>query len=279
MSATYTCRGYNRSRDEDLAEIPDFHDPLVRAAFMGDRYRTGAKKTQVKNLIQLDEHTPISDQGGIGSCVANGWCDGMEMLMPANNTVQLSRRMMYWLCRRKEGTECRDDGTNIATAAYISAHQGVCDERLCPYDGRTVEDGGTVNDRPELEAIYSGWHHRIDASLQIKTRDAKKRIKAICETIDRKHPVVGAICLGSAFWNPPASLDAALGKPPAVTDDWHCIVFTGYAELTDGNIWLLLRNSWGEDWGSNGHVMIAADYVADPDYCSELIVPTGVPVF
>lgn len=272
--------GLVRSTPDQLASLSDFHDPLVRAAFVSDRYRSGARKKAVKQVVLLEEHTPISDQGDIGSCVANGWCDAMEMLMPADKVVQLSRLGMYWLCRRREHTECRDDGTNIVTAAWVAAHEGVCREILHPYDGRTAADGGTVNDRPPLEALYDGWRHRIDAALHIKTTDPRKRAQAVRESIDKGLPVVLALQLGPGFWTPPKDYASALAKPVGQSNEgWHCVIVVGYVELSDGSFWFIIRNSWGTDWGYGGHAAITADYLGDRDYCDELIVPTGVPIF
>jgi hypothetical protein len=276
----YVCKGLVRSLTDRLADLADFHDGLTRASFLADRFRTGAKVSSVGNITSIDEHTPVSNQQGIGSCVANAWADSMEMLMPRDHVTQLSRLALYWLCRRENGTDCLDSGTSIVTAAHVTASKGVCEESLYPYDGRDAEHGGTFGDRPTLAALQSCYRHRIDASLHIRTTDPTRRCAAIRDAINRGFPVVAAIALGKSFWNPPAGFDAALGKPEGQPiEGWHAVALTGYAELSDGSHWFLLRNSWGEGYGKDGHVMVTDDYIGDFDYCDELVVPTGVPVF
>ena len=38
-------------------------------------------------IITLEERTPVSDQGGAGSCTAHGRCDALELVMPKGKVV------------------------------------------------------------------------------------------------------------------------------------------------------------------------------------------------
>jgi len=42
------------------------------------------------------------------------------------------------------------------------------------------------------------------------------------------------------------------------TDNDHCIVAVGYGSLNGKDYWIL-RNSWGESWGDNGHLYLKRD--------------------
>ncbi|MBJ2285832.1 C1 family peptidase [Pseudomonas sp. MF6755] len=48
----------------------------------------------------------------------------------------------------------------------------------------------------------------------------------------------------------------------------HAVVTVGLGHDARGEIWFLIRNSWGEAWGHNGHAWIPAAYIAMHATCA-----------
>lgn len=48
----------------------------------------------------------------------------------------------------------------------------------------------------------------------------------------------------------------------------HAVVVVGLGHDPHGGIWFLIRNSWGVQWGQNGHARIPVDYIAAHATCA-----------
>lgn len=48
----------------------------------------------------------------------------------------------------------------------------------------------------------------------------------------------------------------------------HAVVAVGLGHDAHGETWFLIRNSWGKDWGQNGHAWIPAAYIAMHATCA-----------
>lgn len=227
-------------------------------------HRSGATVSRAGHEVRLEQRTPISDQGELGSCVANATMDAMELLMPADRVVQLSRLFCYWTARRADGdgAECRDDGTYIRQALAQAADLGVCREELYPYD---VAD---VHRRPTLMAYEEALDHRIDAYYRIAGAGSA-RVARIKAAIDFGLPVVFGAAVGQewmdlADWHAVGAPTRSLGG--------HAMVIVGYDEEA-----AIVRNSWGTAWGVDGLGRMAWPYVASALDVDEVFTLTMAP--
>lgn len=48
----------------------------------------------------------------------------------------------------------------------------------------------------------------------------------------------------------------------------HAVVVVGLGHDAHGETWFLIRNSWGREWGQNGHAWISAEYIAVHATCA-----------
>lgn len=48
----------------------------------------------------------------------------------------------------------------------------------------------------------------------------------------------------------------------------HAVVAVGLGVDAFGGVWFLIRNSWGEEWGQQGHAWISAEYIAVHATCA-----------
>lgn len=48
----------------------------------------------------------------------------------------------------------------------------------------------------------------------------------------------------------------------------HAVVAVGLGHDAQGETWFLIRNSWGQEWGQNGHAWVPAAYIAAYATCA-----------
>lgn len=226
--------------------------------------------------VRLEEITPVGNQGGIGSCYSNAFCDAMELMQPRGRVVQLSRMFAHWNSRRQNGDENEDTGTWGQVISSVTRKIGVCRETSWPYDGREAKDNARLFVRPELKNYEEAYDHRCDASFAL-TGTTKERIEQVIKYIDIGFPSVVAFGV-SAAWDDVA-IDTVLMPPSAEEiDGYHALIIDGYIQKSDGNVLFDIRNSWGESWGRRGHVYVDGRYL-DKATCDRIDVVKLSPSF
>jgi C1A family cysteine protease len=222
-----------------------------------DRWAAHQNKIGMNNHgeVLFPEYTPISSQGGIGTCVANAMCDGLEILQGLfygpDGVVQLSRLALYYWSRCRHQGQHEDEGTFPEEAAQQLLHLGVLRESSWPYD----ED--KVNVAPPGHKIIEASNNRImGAHTLVETGED---LADACEKILRSGNVVvpSLRITRENFQNPSGVIEEAKG------DVWgnHAVLITGVRILHSGKREFRIRNSWGEDWGDGGRVYVSEGYL------------------
>lgn len=224
--------------------------------------------------VRLEERTKISDQGSVGSCYANAWCDAMEMLQPAGHVVQLSRMFAWYNARLANGDQARDEGTFGAIMSSRQRTLGVCREDSWPYDGSDASANARAFVRPPLLAYQEAYDHRAGVSF-VLPKSFSLRAQAALGHLDKGYPIVVALAVSDAWDDPGDVLE-----PPGDEEitGYHAVMLDGYVRKSDGTLLFDVRNSWGEDWGRKGHVYVPASYLA-PRTCDRADVITLSPDF
>jgi C1A family cysteine protease len=215
----------------------------------------------------IPEYTPISNQGMISSCVANSWCDALEILQGVENpkaVTQLSRLFLYWIARDLVGAQRRDNGSFNRAAAHQLKKIGTVAEKWFPYD--TIK----VFDSPELDLYTMAAKNKISSFYALYST-GNDRVKDIEKAIRANHPVVIATGIGNDF------MDYRGGNHiltlPNKIQGYHAMIIVGVGTTIDGRKKFLLRNSWSKSWGDNGYVWVTEDYMSN-DITNDLWVGT-----
>jgi C1A family cysteine protease len=268
----YRLGGWSPSPDNDKNGKP--HDDYCFAADLKPML-SAVQPTNVLTVgrvTKLVERTPIGNQGQLGSCVANGTCDGCELIMPA--VIQLSRLFVYYNARNYDGTTKEDRGTYVRNAFASIADIGVCPElgeNSWPYDTSRVFF------QPPDYCYVAADSNKINGYYRIKAK-GDDRIAEIKSAIDSGHPVVFGTLVGSNWMNNSGAETVQIPtKQELMTGGGHCMVITGYSLDDNGEIEaLLIRNSWGTGWGMKGYGWMSRAYIAWSS-TEDLWVPTLVP--
>jgi C1A family cysteine protease len=89
-------------------------------------------------------------------------------------------------------------------------------------------------------------------------------IDDICTKLDSGQPVVIVFTLSLCFYVPDAE-GIITATASDVDINYHAVIAVGYG-MANGQRLILIRNSWGEDWGLNGYAWLPEEYLS-PRLC------------
>lgn len=219
----------------------------------------------------IPEYTPISDQGQLGSCVANGTADAFEIIKGIENpssVKQLSRLFVYWNARLYDHDTSRDEGTYVSNAMQSLVDYGICEETTWVYNESKVFV------QPTLVAYKEADDNTLKAADFYKIiTTGNGRLSDIETAIRANHPVVFGTGVGSDFENYDGNPNTVFNAPKSPLGG-HCMVVVGVRRNPD--LQFYIRNSWSASWGLGGHAWFSGSYLADP-MTDDLYVPTLMP--
>lgn len=224
---------------------------LVREYFRD----TSASASAPKGDYDIPEYTPISSQDYLNFCTSNAWCDMLEMLIgietPEGMPVpQLSRLFHSWAQRCQEGEQKKNVGSYLRTGAKVLKNVGVCLETTWPYE---LEAAFTS---PPQEAFDEASDNKIEAFYSLDAT-GEQRADDVEALIRSNHPIVFGTTVGTVIRNydPDTVLDI-----PGDSIGNHAMIMTG-VRTVNGRRVFVWRNSWGSEFGRNGHLMVTEAYV------------------
>jgi hypothetical protein len=189
----------------------------------------------------------------VHNCTGNASAAAFEydMMQQKENVFEPSRLFIYYNERLIEGTVNSDSGAQIHDAIKVLTDYGVCDELVWPY----VESQFAT--KPSDIAYQAALNHKAKSYYQVNV-DLNQMKQALAQN----HPIIGGIVVFQEMESQevaqtgivpmPSYYDQALGG--------HAILFVGYNDITQT---LLVRNSWGADWGMAGYFTLPYSYVND----------------
>ena len=232
-------------------EEKDFKFELIKGAMLAMKRRSGDKHL-------IPEHTPVSNQGRIGSCVANAAMDMFEILLGvgkgSGNVIQLSRLFAYWISRRLHMATDKDEGTFLRSMFQQMRAIGVVPERYFPYR----ED--LVYKPPGLSLYTMASNNRIDSFYRI-TAKGDEKVRQIKTAISADHPVAYAAPVNKHFCEYEGGDQVWPRKMPKPIGN-HAMLLVGWREVK-GRLVFWNRNSWSKMWGDGGHNWMSADFIAE----------------
>lgn len=220
----------------------------------------------VDQEYRIPEFTPISDQGGLSSCVANAIADSAEILigLEGKSVVQLSRLFIYWNARVYTQDTDKDLGTFIHNGFDSLQTLGVCPESEWPYQESKVFA------QPPIRAYKTANDNKISSYYRIDST-GQQRLKDVEAAIRSNHPVVFGTGVSSDFTK---SFGAdKVWTIPNNTVGNHAMIIVGVRY--NPTVQFYVRNSWGLAWNSAGHCWMDGEYIAWSG-TQDIWVPTRV---
>lgn len=206
--------------------------------------------------ITLDLRTrqsSVKDQGRRGTCVAFAATAGHEMLRADDE--DLGEEFLHWAAKQRDGFSAAAEGTTLAAAAGALADLGQPPEQVWPYDERRDQWGATY--RPPEGAYEEAARRRLGDGHALPPSPA-----ALRAALDQGVGVLLGVRLYATWHAVSSDGHIALPAPGAVALGGHAVLLAGYDDGAVGEqSRIIVRNSWGNDWGDNGYGYLPYAYV------------------
>ena len=190
---------------------------------------------------------PVRDQGARPTCLAFAVSDLHAALRDA--WAPLSCEFVFYHAQRRAG---RPPTVGATVQAMFEAlrHDGQPQERGWRYLAATPKDVELWKPPQDVGGIYH--------------RSAKKQeivIDEMIDTLDLGQPLLVLMYLSASFYL--VGTDGFVDPPPSEKADVmrrHAVVAIGHGAHR-GRRAILIRNSWGDEWGQSGYAWLAEEYL------------------
>ena len=222
-------------------------------------------KKAVPKMVDLRQWcSPIDDQGNLGSCTAHAGTGVVEYFQKRafGKHVDGSRLFLYKTTRNLLNWK-GDTGAYLRTTMASLAMFGTPLEKYWPYDVGQYEAEPSSFVYAMAQSFQAGTYYRLDP-LGSRAEDVLASVKT---HLQKGLPVMfGFTCYSSL--NEAADGKIPFPNPNEKVVGGHAVVAVGYAddvEVTNGKNKtkgaLLIRNSWGSEWGMDGYGYLPYAYV------------------
>ena len=234
-----------------LGWIPDRPDQR-------DRYAALSADVPLPHSVDLRPLLPPAyDQGDLGSCTAQAIAAAVQYTQKKQGfpVWMPSRLFVYYNERVMEDCVSEDSGAMIRDGIKSLNRDGVCYESLWPYVPSKFAERPT-------DACYEVAKNHPSVKYQ-RIRQYARFIKGALAQGD---PIVFGATLYQSFDTPEVARTGVVPYPEQteVPMGGHCMLACGY---TGEHV--LVRNSWGEDWGEEGYCWMPMDYLCSQNLADD----------
>jgi C1A family cysteine protease len=173
------------------------------------------------------------------------------------NVFTPSRLFIYYNERALEGSVDSDAGAQIRDGIKVVASEGNCPETLWPYDPTKFTE------KPSPQCYTDALQHKAMLYQRLPCN-----INSVKACLASGYPVVFGITLFDSFESDEVTKTGIVPMPQVNEPclGGHAVMIVGYDDSTHR---LLVRNSWGTDWGMAGYFTLPYLYL-DPSLADDL---------
>lgn len=247
-----------------VPDLPDFRDIMYKAIHKYSLSELPAS-TDLRSKC-----SPVENQDQLGSCTSFSLAGAMEFLEEqslTSNTVSaeilvpktytpFSHLFIYYNERVIEGDVMEDGGGQLRDGIKTLATLGGCSEITWPYDESKVFV------KPSDASYLEAANHKITSYIRLNSISDMKHCLA------DGYPFAFGFTVYDSFESP-STAKTGIVEMPSYSDSCvggHAVLAVGYS---DAEQVVIVRNSWGADWGLKGYFKLPYAYISNPDLASD----------
>lgn len=197
----------------------------------------------------------VENQYQVGSCTANSVVGALEFLDKrdgSDDVEDLSRLFVYYNTRVMENTVEIDQGATLRNTIKALVDIGTCREDMWPYIPERFST------KPTDECYEYAKKHVVTEYQRILS--FQDMVRCLASGL----PFVFGFQVYSEFEGATVAKTGVLNLPgpTEVCHGGHAVMAVGY-DMELGHV--LVRNSWGENWGQGGYFTMPFSYISNPN--------------
>ena len=255
-----------------IPDYPDFRDYTEKTAGVKKVLEpTGLLKAKsLPASVDLRQWcSPVEDQGGLGSCTANAGVGVIEYYERKSfgRYINASRLFLYKVSRNLMKMS-GDTGAFLRTTMGAMVLFGTPPEEYWPY----TDDEKAFDKEPPAFCYAFAQNYQ---TIQYFRHDppgtkAEEVLNKVKTYLSKSHPAMFGFTVYSSIEQAEKTGKIPFPSPKEKIEGGHAIVAVGYDDKmkiknTYGKIEttgaLLIRNSWGKEWGEKGYGWLPYDYI------------------
>ncbi|HVZ95513.1 MAG TPA: C1 family peptidase [Chitinophagaceae bacterium] len=236
-----------------LPDLPDQRDLMYSAPIQI------IKKLPPK--VDLRSKCPkVYNQGALGSCTANALAGAYEFVRKKQRLKDFmpSRLFLYYNERVMQNTVNSDSGAYIRNGIKSLNKTGICPESEWPYIISKFAD------KPPKKC----YDDALKSTIKSYQRLTNTNLTQLQSCLSQGYPFVFGFTVYESFESEQVAKTGIMPMPGPQEKvlGGHAVMAVGYDNSKQA---MLVRNSWGTDWGIRGYFYMPYGYITSSSLCDD----------
>jgi len=251
---------YNMGWKRDLPDIRDYsiNTPEIKKILSQSNPLKATESGMPENIDLSEDCSPIENQEQLGSCTAQAGVGLLEYYQKRAFGIHIdASRLFLYKATRNLMEETGDTGAYLRTTMQAMVLFGMPPERYLRYDITRFDEEPSSFCYSFGQNYQTIQYYRLDPPGM----DLNDLLKTIKQFLAAGLPSMFGFSVYSSLADGP---DIPYPQPGEYQRGGHAVVAIGYDDSRQiGNCKgaLMIRNSWGEEWGEFGYGWLPYDYV------------------
>ena len=218
----------------------------------------------------------VLDQGSIGTCTAHAVAAAyaFEQRRQGIRVISPSRLFIYYNERVLTHQRSLNCVVRLRDAIKVMNKIGVCSESLWPY----CEDHKVLRKKPPTVAFEAAAKHQIVGyhRIPIGSLTPAMFLKHLKHILADRCPFLFGFLLYESFETDEVKRNGIMPVPDKRHEKLlggHAVMAVGYDDRKKA---VLVRNSWGQNWGIRGYFWMPYKLISDPEFAHDFWTVRGV---